>query len=150
MALSKEQRRALCTLFREDLDRALPAEQIVKKCGEVLGDESWLFEVLAQKLRRERAGEISRSQGLWFQALGWWFAKLFMWTSLFAALIGVLAFGRASADPLTWGMLGAIVYYVAIQVATPWRLSQQEKSLRILDEQTVRQIHEILAKNETR
>jgi len=144
MPLSREARKQLLKLFRQDIENPLSYEEITRRSAELLEKDGFLMELMIEKIRRERAGEIVRSQEMWFQSLGWWFAKLFMWGALLAAVLGVLFFGRAAADPLTWSLSGCAVYYVLIQVLTPWRLAQQRRDIEKMSDNSRRKTQELL------
>ena len=133
MAYSKEIKQKLISLFQDDLEKPLTSEKLAEKIAEILGQDGRFVDFLAEKIRRDRIQEIQRSQRMWFGSLGWWFARIFMWGSFAAGLLGVLIFGKAAADPLTYGLLGAAAYYVVIQVFTPFRLSRLDENIKNLD-----------------
>ncbi|MFZ2960260.1 MAG: hypothetical protein WA705_25540 [Candidatus Ozemobacteraceae bacterium] len=144
MGISRENVEKLIAIFRQDCENPLSTEKVLEKSREALQKDGFFVDVLIEKLRRERYLEISRSRDSWFSSLGWWFAKLFMWSSLVAALVGWFTWGKAAADPLTFALLGASGYYALIQIFTPLRLSRETKLLERLERESAKRSLELL------
>ncbi len=134
MPLSKKSLETVLEICRKDLAEPLTVEERAVDLKSALGEDGFLVDLLVEKLRAEKACQIGRLQAGWFAVLGWWLAKLFMWGAVFFAGIAFLLGGAKWADPFTWGTVGAILYYVAIQVFTPMRLSGEAKHLQSLEE----------------
>lgn len=96
------------------------------------GDPAFLY--LLGKYRIEKNKIQATCWTGWFQLLGWWFAKLLMYGAAVFSLALVYAAGKAAADPLTYGLIGAAVYYALIQIFTPGRIRREVEGLKTTDE----------------
>jgi|GEM_PF-2128027 len=135
MALSTDSVKKIIEETREDLNNPKSVESFLEKISNAIGRDSYLIELILEKIRRERIREIAKAQRVWFGALGWWFAKIFMWGGLFFAGIAAVVWGSKAADPITYCLLGGSVYYAFIQILTPFRLSSEEKRLDCFDKE---------------
>lgn len=128
MPFTKADREKLLALFESEEGRQ-DTQLLLKSTGRILGDDAFVTELLLITWQERLMSEIAKSQESWFSALGWWLARVLIWTSLAAALFGVYVWGPAAADPLTWALLGAAGYYVAIQLLAPIRLRKEKRHL---------------------
>lgn len=122
MSLSTDTRRRLAAILKQSLEADEPIEQTLSQLASEAGADRIVFEAIGRLLRRQKLQDVARSRDSWFKALGWYFARLFMWGSVIAAAGAYLLVGARAADPLTWALGGAMGYYVLIQVCTPVRL----------------------------
>ncbi len=125
MTLTKDTRRRLAAILKQALDTDEPLEQTLVRLQKEAGSAAPVFEAIARILRNQRLAEVARSRDSWFKALGWYFARLFMWGALLFAVGAYLAFGAQAANAVTWGLCGAVGYYLLIQVCTPLRLRKE-------------------------
>lgn len=128
MPFSKTDREKLLALF-EDEEGRQDTQLLLQNVGKILGDDAFVTDLLLTTWQERLMSEIARSQETWFSALGWWLARVLIWTSLAAALAGVYIGGARVADPLTWALLGAAGYYAAVQVLAPFRLRKERRHL---------------------
>lgn len=128
MPFTKTDRENLLALFESEEGRQ-DTQLLLKNAGRILGDDSFVTELLLSTWQERLMSEIAKSQEAWFSALGWWLARVLIWTSLAAALFGIYIGGARVADPITWGLLGAVVYYAAVQILAPFRLRKERRHL---------------------
>lgn len=100
-------------------------------------DSDFLF--LLEKFQIEKKKILAKSWPGWFSRLGWWFAKLLMYSSLVAAVVLVGLFGKAAVNPLTFALIGAAAYYAIMQVFTPARIGREVEFLQVDDEKQLLQ-----------
>jgi len=134
MTLSKDTRRQAAAILKQALEAEEPLEQTLVKLQKQIPSASPIFETLARLQRRQKLLEVSRSRESWFKALGWYLARLFMWGALGTAVGAYLVFGARAADPVTWALIGAVGYYLLIQVCTPLRLRSEAGHLQDADQ----------------
>ncbi len=123
---------SLAACIREDGKTPQSLDAFLERLAAAAGPDAALLEVIREKARMQKTREILEAQQGWFDALGWYLARLFMWGGLGAAVVCLGIWGRAAADPFTYGMAGAAVYYVLIQVFTPRRLASERAGLEAL------------------
>ncbi len=129
MPLPPDAVRGLIRKLRAEGENAPSLDAFLGEIAPTLGPDAPLIEAIRERARLERATDILKAQEAWFQTLGWFLARLFMWGSLGAGLVCLLLWGRPAADPFTFGMAGAAVYYLLIQVVTPRRLARERATL---------------------
>jgi len=127
MPLSNQVREKILTLF--EAEGKGDTQALLRRLGEELGDDGALAELLLANHQERMLTEIGRAQQAWFGALGWWLARVLMWSSFVAGAAGASVYGAAAADPLTWALLGAAGYYAVIQLLAPWRLAREQRQL---------------------
>lgn len=101
----------------EDLEQLL--EELVDKDSE--------FEYLLTRFRTEKNKILQDSWQSWFNMLGWWFAKILMYSALGFSILFVYLFGKAAVNPLTYALIGAALYYALIQIFTPGHVARYMK-----------------------
>ncbi|MBF0409517.1 MAG: hypothetical protein HQM10_19410 [Candidatus Riflebacteria bacterium] len=104
-------------------------EALLKSCAAESGKDAWLFELLIQKYRLAKLSEIIEAKETWFQALGWWLGKMFIWFAFCVGITVVSFYGKEAADPATFMLFGASAYYAAIQIFFPSRIKKEKLSL---------------------
>ena len=128
MPLSRDVREKLNDILcRHDGSESF--ETLLRHCTEALGEDGFLGRELLESYHQTRLLEAAKAQEVWFGALAWWLAKVLMWSSLAAAVMGVVWFGPRAVDPLTSALIGAAGYYVCIQIFTPSRLKRERERL---------------------
>ncbi|MGM0598260.1 MAG: hypothetical protein ACQETH_00465 [Candidatus Rifleibacteriota bacterium] len=105
--------------IREILNKDRQNPEDFEKLLEKMADGSSEFEYLLVRFRKEKKKILHHSWQSWFNMLGWWFAKILMYSSLCLSISAVYLFGKAAVDPLTFGLIGAAFFYVIIQIFTP-------------------------------
>jgi len=128
MPFTKNDREKLLALFEDEGGRQ-DTQLLLKSAGRLLGTNAFITELLLTTWQERLMTEIAKGQEGWFSALGWWLARVLIWTALVAGLLGIYFWGAPAADPLTWALLGAAGYYVAIQILTPLRLKKERRHL---------------------
>jgi len=128
MPFSKADREKLLALFEGEEGRR-DTQLLLQNAGKLLGDDAFVTDLLLMTWQERLMSEIAKAQETWFSALGWWLARVLIWTSLAAALIGIYIGGSRVADPLTWALLGAAGYYAAVQLLAPFRLRKERLHL---------------------
>lgn len=141
MPLPREVREKLDELILKH-DGSESFESLLRRCAEELGDDGVHCRRLLETYQETRLLEAAKAQEVWFGALAWWLAKVLMWTSLFAAVLGVVWIGPRAVDGLTWALVGAAGYYICIQLLTPARLKRERQRLYQVLEQHRRQVRE--------
>ena len=149
MPLPKDTRRQVADILKKALEANEPLEETLEKIRSAMGPDGLIPEAIARQLRRQKLQEVLRARESWFKALGWYFARLFMWGGIGAAAGAYVLFGARAADPLTWALLGAMGYYVLIQVCTPLRLKSEAGHLNGGDNTEQQKLLEIIKALET-
>lgn len=132
MPLSPDAVRALMRKLREESETGPSFDAMLGEIAPTFGADAPLIEALRERARLEKASDILAAQEAWFSSLGWFLARLFMWGSLGGGLLCLFVWGRQAADPFTFGMAGAAVYYLLIQLLTPRRLARERAMLEAL------------------
>jgi hypothetical protein len=127
-----EQIRKVLDTLQEDLRDSMPMETVLKSCVAAFPEQTPLWDYLSAKAQADRLSMAANLQAQWFSSLGWWLARLFMWGVLVFAVAFGLWLGPRIVDPLTYAILGAVTYYLLIQVFTPIRLKRQNRDVREL------------------
>ena len=128
MPFSNHDREQLLALFDAEEGRQ-DTQLLLKRAGRLLGNDGFITELILTTWQERLMSEIAKGQEAWFTALGWWLARVLIWTSLATGLFGVYFWGAPAADALTWALLGATGYYIVIQVLTPLRLKKERRHL---------------------
>lgn len=128
MPFSKTDREKLLALFESEEGRR-DTQLLLQNAGKLLGDDAFVTDLLLTTWQERLMSEIAKSKETWFSALGWWLARVLIWTSLAAALAGIYVGGSRVADPLTWALLGAAGYYAAVQILAPFRFRKERRHL---------------------
>lgn len=131
---------SLATCIRDDGKTPQSLDTFLERLGAAAGPDAALLEIIREKARMQKARETLEAQQGWFDSLGWYLARLFMWGGLGSALVCLGIWGKAAADPFTFGMAGAAVYYLLIQVFTPRRLARERANLEALVEDRHREM----------
>lgn len=117
----------------------------LEKLLEELATQRSEFGYILGKFQIEKQKLLLKSWQKWFQLLGWWFAKLLMYGTLVGAVIFVSILGKDAVNPVTYGLVGAAIYYAIIQIFTPWRLSWETDSIVVEDERV--QLQKLIEQN---
>ncbi|NLI75644.1 MAG: hypothetical protein GX442_04280 [Candidatus Riflebacteria bacterium] len=125
---------SLATCIRDDGKTPQSLDAFLERLAAAAGPDAALLEIIREKARMQKAREVLEAQQGWFDSLGWYLARLFMWGSLGGAIVCLGIWGRTAADPFTFGMAGAAIYYLLIQVFTPRRLARDRAGLEALAE----------------
>ncbi|HOY67606.1 MAG TPA: hypothetical protein PLP29_11985 [Candidatus Ozemobacteraceae bacterium] len=128
MPFSKSDRERLAALFSQEGARQ-DTQRLLQEAGRILGDDAFVTDLLLVTWQERLMRDLHAAQDAWFSALGWWLARLLIWSSLAAGLLGVWLWGPPAVDPLTWGLAGATCYYIIIQLLGPWRLKKERQHL---------------------
>lgn len=83
MPFSKADREKLLALFEAEEGRQ-DTQLLLQNAGKLLGDDAFVTELLLTTWQERLMREIAKSQEVWFSALGWWLARVLIWTSLAA------------------------------------------------------------------
>ncbi len=111
----------LVTLLHNDSQKPEKIEELLKKLAT---EEPVVFNYLEKKLEMQTRRLGAEAHRAWFDLLAWWFARLLMYGCVVAGLLFAWVYGKSAVDPLTWGLCGAAVYYMLIQIFTPTRLKR--------------------------
>jgi hypothetical protein len=117
--------RQIRELLEKDSQKPEDFESLLEKLSAQDSD----FKYLLGRYQFEKKKTLIESWQGWFQLLGWWFARLLMYGTLTASLTAVFFYGKAAVNPLTYGLIGAALYYVLIQIFTPGRIARETKAL---------------------
>lgn len=109
----------LLSLLHRDSEKPEKIEELLNKLAK---EEPAVFNYLQKKLELQSRRLGAEAYCAWFDLLAWWFARLLMYGCVAAGLIFAWVYGQTAVDPLTWGLCGAAVYYMLIQIFTPHRL----------------------------
>lgn len=124
--------------IREIINKDRKNPEDCEKLLEKMVDSSSEFEYLLSKFRKEKNEILHKSWQSWFNMLGWWFAKILMYSSLCISILVVYLFGKAAVNPLTFGLVGAAFYYALIQILTPGHVARYMKFRQGFDEKPYR------------
>ena len=103
---------------------------LLARCAAAGGPAAALAGLLRLRDRYARTAEVRKAQGVWISSLGWYLSRMFIRAALVAGVAGFLLLGPDQVTgPLTWGLLGAVVYHVLIQVLVPRRLAHEDQRL---------------------
>ncbi|MEW6712735.1 MAG: hypothetical protein AB1403_23160 [Candidatus Riflebacteria bacterium] len=121
--------------IREILESDGQCPTDLEKLLEKMAAQDSGYGYLLKRFRAEKLRILADNWPGWFSRLGWWFAKLLMYSALVCSLAVIYLAGKAGVDAVTYGLVGASIYYAIIQIFTPGRIEKEAALLRSESEQ---------------